>query len=203
MNGTTTEGPIQLPLEEPEAVLEVLLDTMMQFERERTLFRRPHEVDSNGKPLTKKQNLDDFELFKGVHKAMDKYSLSAYVQDGLLSRLAKFLRASPSSSYHEVAVEALSMASRARHRELIQAALVHFRDQVEAGTVANRRALFQSWVYTRPDVWTRATVQKLGLPSYHLLVRAMCTSALSGLDPTRNTEYWDHVINYVVKSSIS
>lgn len=203
MNGTTTEGPIKLPLEESEAVLEVLLDTMMQFERESTLFRRPHKVDSDGKSLTEKQNLDDFELFKDVHKAMDKYSLSTYVQGGLLSRLAKFLRASPSSSYHEVAVEALSMASRAQHRELIQAALLYFRDQVEAGAVAKNDALLQSWVYTKPDTWTYATVQKLGLPSYHLLVRAMCTPALHNFNPTRNTDYWDHVINYVVKSSIS
>ena len=196
MNGTTTEGPIKLPLEEPEAVLKVLLDTiMMQSERKR----------SDDKSLTQMQNLNDLKLIKDVLKAMDKYSLSACVQDGLLSRQAESLRASPSSSYHEVAVEALSMASRAQHRELFQAALIHFRHQVETQAIfqSTNTALLISWVYTKPDTWTHATVQKLGLPFYHLLVRAMCRSTLHSLDPTRSTEYWDQVINYVAKSSIS
>ena len=190
METTAKEDPIQLRLEEPAAVLEILFDAMTQFERKETLFRRTGSGDES---TALKQFGNDLNLFKAGHKAMDKYNLSTLMEDDLLSRMADFMPKLASKGHYRATTDVLILALRVRHRQLFLAALRYFRDIISIFSSDRLREM--NWIYKRPSEWSRANVEHLGLSSYHLLIQAMYSEKALTLNPSQDPQYWDHVMD--------
>ena len=191
MDATAKEDPIQLRLEESAAVLEVLFDAMTQSERQETLFK----LFNNGTNLpTTKQIENDFKLFPAVHKAMDKYSLSALMEGDPFSRLADFLPVlNPDSDYPDVVMGLWLIALRVRHRRLFLAASRCLRNYV--GRLSEPRELHRYWIFKRPSKWPLAIVETIGLSSYHLFIQTMYSEGNLSLEPHTDPQYWDNLMD--------
>ena len=195
METTVKEDPTQLRLEEPAAVLEVLFDAMTQSERQEALFRQ----FNNGANLpTVGQVEKDLKLFPAVHKAMDKYSLSALMEGDLLSRMADFLLVlTPDSYYPDVIMDLWLTALRVQHKHLFLTASRCLRNYV--GRFSELRELHRYWIFNRPSKWPLAIVEtislSIGLSSYHLLIQAIYSEPTSSLRPDQDRQYWDNFID--------